>query len=63
MEIGQLEGFSGIRVYNSGLGASSYETAPVEKKVTWVVKADKGTELRIQIEGARIGRKEAKTVL
>ncbi len=62
-EIGQLEGFSGIRGYNSGLGASSYETAPVEKKVTWVVKADKGTELRIQIEGARIGRKEAKTVL
>lgn len=54
-EIGQLEGFSGIGGYNGGLGASSFQRAPLEKKVTWIVRCEKGTRLQLSCSGARIG--------
>ena len=55
-EIGQLEGFSGIGGYNAGLGASSFQKQPVEKKVTWIVRGEKGAKLDLCVSGARIGK-------
>jgi len=57
-EIGHLEGFSGIRGSNSGLGASSMEVEPCEKKVTWIVRGNPGDTLTLVCSGGRIGKVE-----
>lgn len=55
-EIGQLEGFSGIGGYNAGMGASSFQRQPVEKKVTWILRGEKGSKIHLSVSGARIGK-------
>ncbi|MCF0136691.1 MAG: zinc carboxypeptidase [Lachnospiraceae bacterium] len=57
-EIGQLEGFSGLGGFNSGLGAGTFQTDPLEKKITWIIRAEEGAELKIRVSGGRIGQVE-----
>jgi len=61
--IGHLEGFSGIGGYNSGLGASTMQSAPCQKKLTWIIKAQPGTKLSFTCEGGRMGRTTAEATI
>lgn len=54
--IGHLEGFSGLGGWNGGLGASTMQKDPCEKKVTWIVSAAPGTELTLTVTGGRSGK-------
>ena len=61
--IGHLEGFSGIGGYNSGLGASTMQFAPCQKKLTWIIKAQPGAKLTFACEGGRMGRTTAEATI
>ena len=58
-DIGHLEGFSGIGGYNSGLGASTHHKEPCQKRLTWIIRAEKGATLKWTCEGGRMGHIEA----
>ena len=59
--IGHLEGFASVQGFNSGLGASTIQTAPLEKKVTWIIRAPKGSELTLTCQGGRMGKTQTTT--
>lgn len=61
--IGHLEGFSGIRGFQGGLGATSMEVNPTAKRLTWVVKAQEGDEITFTVSGGRIGKATGKVTL
>lgn len=61
--LGQLEGFSGIAGFSGGEGAISFEQAPCEKKVTWIIKAAPGSKLTVSAVSERAGRAAAEVVL
>ncbi len=54
-KIGHLQGLSGLNARNSGMGPNTIETEPLQKKVSWVVKANPGDVLRLTCQGGRIG--------
>lgn len=60
--IGHLQGLSGIKTVN-GLAPYSRQSAELCKKITWIIKAKKGTELRFICAGGRIGKTEASVTL
>ena len=61
-QIGHLQGLSGIKTVN-GLAPYSRQSAELCKKITWIIKAKKGTELKFVCSGGRIGKTEAKVTL
>ncbi|MBQ7093536.1 MAG: hypothetical protein IJN84_03410, partial [Clostridia bacterium] len=61
-QIGHLQGLSGIKTVN-GLAPYSRQSAELCKKITWIVKAKKGTELKFICTGGRIGKTEATVTL
>ncbi|MBQ1270029.1 MAG: zinc carboxypeptidase [Clostridia bacterium] len=63
MDLGQLEGFSGIKNGASSGGQVSIVGAPCEKKVSWIVKASAGTEVTVSFAHPRAGKAEAKIIL
>ena len=50
-----MQGLSGLNARNSGMGPNTIETEPLQKKVSWVVKANPGDVLRLTCQGGRIG--------
>ena len=58
-EIGQLEGFSGIDSNYFFFGINTNPHKPVEKKVSWVVKAPVGAELTVTVCSQRAGSAKA----
>ena len=61
-KIGHLQGISGIKA-NNGLTLNSRPMGDLCKKVTWIVKAQKGTEVTLKCQGGRIGKVETKIIL
>ena len=57
--IGHLQGISGI-VARNGLTLNSRPVADICKKVSWIVKGEKGTEITLKCQGGRIGKVETK---
>lgn len=55
--IGHLQGLSGIKTMN-GLAPYSKQSAELCKKVTWIVKAKKGTDIKFICSGGKIGEIE-----
>ena len=55
-EVGHLEGFSGLGGYNGGMGASTFQKDPCEKKFSFILKAKPGTELALTVTGGRSGK-------
>ena len=55
-EIGQLEGFSGLGGYNGGMGASTFQKDPCEKKFSFILAAKPGTKLTLTVTGGRSGK-------
>ena len=55
-EIGQLEGFSGLGGYNGGMGASTFQKDPCEKKYSFILAAKPGTKLTLTVTGGRSGK-------
>lgn len=62
-QIGQLEGYSGIRAASYMGGQTSMMGDPCEKKVSWIVKAAPGTELTVSFKHPRAGKAVAKVTL
>ena len=56
-EIGQLAGYGCTSGSNAMYGIMEFSSEPCEKKVTWVIKAEPGTELSLTVSGARTGKK------
>lgn len=53
--IGHLEGLSGIMGRNGSYGPMNFDMGPHQKKLTYVIKAKKGTKATLTISGDRIG--------
>lgn len=62
-EIGHLQGYSGIRTMDWGIPARSMETEPYCKKVSWIIKAEAGTTLKLCCSGGKIGKVETEITL
>ncbi|MBR5284284.1 MAG: hypothetical protein IKU27_04500, partial [Clostridia bacterium] len=61
--LGQLEGYSGIRAASYMGGQTSMMGNPCEKKVSWIVKAQPGTELTLSFKHPRAGKASVKITL
>ena len=61
--IGQLEGFSGIVGMSHLAGFNTTIKNPCEKKLTWVIQAQSGTEITLQAKGEKCGVVTAKVTL
>ena len=55
-DLGHLEGFSGLGGWNGGLGASTMEKDPCEKKLSYILAARPGTKLSLTVTGGRSGK-------
>ena len=62
-KIGHLGGLMNINAHNSPLGPSSKHSIPLCKKITWIIKANEGTELDFVCQGGRIGKVTSKITL
>ena len=62
-DIGHLGGYACTFGMNGTWGPNSMVKDPCEKKVTWVIKAAKGTAVKVTVSGGRIGRKETEITL
>lgn len=63
VDLGQLEGYSGIRAASAMGGQTSIMGAPCEKKVSWIVRAPAGTKIRVCFRHPRAGRASTEVVL
>ena len=54
--IGHLNGYWGSGDFGWGLGASNVNHEPVQKKLSWIVSAEEGTEITIASSCPRAGR-------
>ena len=55
-EIGHLQGFSGVNFRYGHVGPITTAHDPYAKKLSWVVKAEPGTEITLQVSGQRAGK-------
>jgi len=62
-DMGHLEGFSGVNSAYSWDNINTFKHDPFTKAVTWVVKAEAGTELTVTVSGAKAGTAAATVVL
>ncbi len=62
-EIGHLEGFSGAKGNYTPMGPSTMAHAPYSKHMSWVVKAESGSEVTLCAACPRSGRSELKITL
>ena len=62
-EIGHLQGYSGIRTMDWGIPARSMETEPYHKKVTWIIRAQAGTTLKLCCSSSKTGKIETEITL
>ena len=61
--IGHLEGFSSVKAHNEGMGPTTEEREPMQKKVTWLVQGQKGETITLLCQGGRIGKVSAQIQL
>ena len=61
--IGHLEGFSSVKAHNEGMGPTTQEQEPMQKKVTWLVQGQKGETITLLCQGGRIGKVSAQIQL
>ena len=61
--IGHLEGFSGIKTNYGYDGIQTQNHQPLTKKVTWLIQAKPGSELRIEARQVKSGSCQQKITL
>ena len=61
--ISHLEGFSSVKAHNEGMGPTTEERDPMQKKVTWLVQGQKGETITLLCQGGRIGKVSAQIQL
>ncbi len=57
-KLGQLAGFVSRKSYTWGLNPMTVETEPLEKKATWLVKANTKDTITLTVTGSRTGKIE-----
>lgn len=55
-KIGHLGGLMNMQTENTPVGAYTSQSMELRKKVQWIVKAEKGSEITVKCSGARIGK-------
>ncbi len=55
-EIGHLNGFWSKGTYGWGLGGTTVNHEPMEKKLSWIVKGEKGSSVKVVCSAPRAGR-------
>lgn len=61
--IGHLQGFSGVKVTYGHIGPTTSSHDPCAKKLSWVVKAQPGSEITLTVSAPRAGKASATILL